>query len=110
VNLLKGLENRISEAHFALDAEFTSLSGFGGIKSVARESIRESCDCSPTIHFCLGAFGFEFVQDASEDGNLPLVQVEFVGQKSQRPANTKTAATTIAALETLFRALPGWAA
>jgi hypothetical protein len=107
VNLLQGFKDRISKANFALDAKLTSLLGFGGIKDVARKSICEGCYCTATIYFGLGAFGLELVQDASEDGDLPLIQVEFVGQESQWSAHAETTASTITPLKTFLSAMPG---
>jgi hypothetical protein len=107
VNLLQGLEDSVSQSDFTLDAKLASLAGFGSIKNIARESVREGRYRSPAIHFGLSALGLELIQDASEDGNLPFVQVELVCEEAQWSANAKASASTIASLETFLGAVPG---
>src|SRR5260370_26209404 len=41
VNLLQGLEDSVSQSDLTLDAKLPSLAGFGGIKNIARDSVRE---------------------------------------------------------------------
>jgi hypothetical protein len=64
VDLLQGLEHRVTHVLGALDTQFTSRSRPGGVEGVASQSVGERRQGSVPVHFGLGTFGLELVQDA----------------------------------------------
>src|SRR5262249_34536034 len=50
---------------------------------------------APLVDLRLGAFRLEFVEDAGQFGDLPLVEVELVRQEAQRPADAEGAGAKV---------------
>jgi hypothetical protein len=75
-----------------MHAALAGRAGLAGIEVRARQSVSELAAGAAIIHFRLGSFNLELVQNAGQVGYLLLVQIQLVGQEAQRPANAPAAA------------------
>jgi hypothetical protein len=88
----QGARERVTQLGGALDAALAGSSGFVGVEGFTPDCIGELRSRTPVVHFGLRAFDLEFIEDAGEFGDLLLVQIELVGQKTQWAANAPAAA------------------
>jgi hypothetical protein len=61
MDLLQGLENRLSQTCLALNAELTTFTSLDGLERIAGQSVGERRHGSTAVDFGLGALGFELV-------------------------------------------------
>src|SRR5271166_2369360 len=89
VDLLKGIHQRVANFRGALYASFAGTAGLGGIERLAGNGIGELRQGAAVVHLGLCPFRLELVQDSGQFGDLFLVQIELVGEESERPSDAK---------------------
>src|SRR5262245_24540841 len=105
MDLLEGLENGGAEAFRALQTQVAALGSLGTVEAFTRQSVRERGHGTAAIDFGLSALGLQVIEDLGQLGDLAVVEVELVGQETQRPTDAETAAA-----ETFLRTFVGTAA
>src|SRR5206468_9434 len=68
------------------------LAGLGRVEILAGHRVGEGGQRAPVIDFPLGALRLQFVEDAGQQTDLTLVQLQLVSQEAQRPADAETSA------------------
>ena len=89
VDLLQGIDQRVANFRGALYASFAGTAGLGGIERLAGNGIGELRQGAAVVHLGLCPFRLELVQDSGQFGDLLLVQIELVGEESERPSDAK---------------------
>jgi hypothetical protein len=89
VDFLKGAGERFAQPRSALDAALAGTSSLGGVERLTGYGVRILRERSAVIDVGLGSLGLEVVQDPDQRRDLFLVQVEFVGEKSQWAPDTE---------------------
>src|SRR5262249_40054088 len=80
VNGVEGGKQSSAQLGGALDAALAGSAGLVGIEALPRDGIGKLGPRPAVVHFCLGPFNLEFVEDAGELADLLLIQVELVGE------------------------------
>ncbi len=84
------MNQRVANFRGALHASLARAGGLGGIKRLAGDGIGKLCKGAAIVHFSLRSFRLELVQDAGQLGDLLLVQVKLVRQKTQGSSDAKS--------------------
>ena len=82
MNLLQRAKQRFAETLVALDPSIACGGRLGGIESVASEGIGKLAQGSSIIDGRLGALRLELIENARQQNDLLLVQLELVGQEA----------------------------
>ena len=90
MNLLQRAEQRFAKPLVTLDPSIPRGGRLGGIESVAGQGVGKLAQGSSIIDGRLGALCLELIENARQQNDLLLIQLELVGQEAQRPANAKS--------------------
>lgn len=89
VRFLERGQHLVFESLCSRDAELESLLGRMGVEGVAVHRIRDSRDALLLVEARLGALGFQNVQDASQDVDLVVVEIEAMRHVPKGSSNPK---------------------
>src|SRR5262249_59337845 len=92
VDLPQRLEHRVAEPLGALESQVPALGCLGVVERLTGDRVGERREGAAAVHFGLSPLDLQVVEDAGEFGNLALIEVELVGQESERPADAESAA------------------
>jgi len=108
VDLLEGFGQERVETRDAFGAAGGAGGGFGGVEGVGGHGVGEIGEGAAVVDGGLGAFGFDFVEDAGEFGELFFVEAEFVGEEAEGPADAEGPASTASTAAVKALAGMGW--
>ena len=97
MDLLQRLDHGVAEPLGARDAQLCALGRLGTVERLTRDRVSQRGNRSPSIDLGLGPLGLEHVEDPRKLSDLPFVEIELVGEETQRASDTEvTAAVAIA--------------